>query len=607
MWCAENIILDERGWPHLADFGVAYVHHPEDPNQPHHDTLTCTLASGTKQYLGPEVFGKEHIHGPEADFWSLAVVAYELLFPKRPFEKHCAIEFITYLERALLKQRKLSREARVRELQAAGLNTSFADLSSCATLSPDKASYVRGSPSASASTSRESNTAFFPAVSRSGSFDNGAPHLQQHQQGLSEGYCSSVQYTPINTGTGHALRRSGSGSTSGYHSQASSRGSSPHGTSEMEVCGGGSEVGSMGCAGSGSMHRSCDRLEGLLLGGAAAAAPLASLSRPSTAGTPPQYARGISFDGLPAEGNTYFLPPLGCQSNDFGNGSTTPPRQAKVPRQGAFLPPASGASSPVKVLLQQQAQLQQQFTCNQKNPLGQSGPAQAQPQSQSQAQSSRISADPFSSGRLPYGDHWAVDEDPVLGPALRVHIPSSTTWGRLSPECIAYLKAAFDIRPSHRLSSRNIDAIRTHPWLAAHGLSDWQELYKRNYTPNFKPGKRFMREIFADPSNTMLPGAGNALHDPDGDSRGDSYFEARRQQQQGEGGDGYDQDPEATLPAEQQASFRGFRYTSAPLQQLFVNKEPDLPGLSTCTSCPSATTSAEALTAGSGGSSKMVC
>ena len=90
----ENIILDERGYPHLADFGVAYVCPDESGN------MTCNLASGTKQYLAPEVFTRSHIHGPQADYWSLGVVAYELLFSRRPFEKHCPISFITYLEKA---------------------------------------------------------------------------------------------------------------------------------------------------------------------------------------------------------------------------------------------------------------------------------------------------------------------------------------------------------------------------------------------------------------------------------------------------------------------------------------------------------------------------
>ena len=50
----ENIILDDKGYPHLADFGVAYVHSVSDSKP----SLACSLASGTKQYLAPEVFTK---------------------------------------------------------------------------------------------------------------------------------------------------------------------------------------------------------------------------------------------------------------------------------------------------------------------------------------------------------------------------------------------------------------------------------------------------------------------------------------------------------------------------------------------------------------------
>ena len=200
----------------------------------------------------------------------------------------------------------------------------------------------------------------------------------------------------------------------------------------------------------------------------------------------------------------------------------------------------------MKALLQQQAALHQQFSCNQKNPVS----AHSHDQSESL------------SGQVPFGDHWAVDDDAVLCSDLRVHIPSSNIWlGKISHECISFLKGMFDIRPSHRFSSRDVNAIRKHPWMQAHGLSDWQELYSRN---------------FADPSNTMLPGSGNALHDPDGDTAADTYFEARRQQQLME--DGVDATGDSgKLTPEQLASFRGFRYTSEALQGLFANKEPELP------------------------------
>ncbi len=67
---------------------------------------------------------------------------------------------------------------------------------------------------------------------------------------------------------------------------------------------------------------------------------------------------------------------------------------------------------------------------------------------------------------MPAGDHWAVDDDLVMPCDLRVHIPSSNVWlGKISHECVGFLKSMFDIRPSHRLSSRDIDALRKHPWM----------------------------------------------------------------------------------------------------------------------------------------------
>jgi serine/threonine protein kinase len=106
----ENIILDERGYPYLTDFGVAHVQSADAP------ILSCTLASGTRQYLAPEVFTKAHLHGPEADFWSLGVVAYELLFGRRPFDKHAPLPMINYLERALQAKRRQNKEKQMRRL-----------------------------------------------------------------------------------------------------------------------------------------------------------------------------------------------------------------------------------------------------------------------------------------------------------------------------------------------------------------------------------------------------------------------------------------------------------------------------------------------------------
>lgn len=57
----ENIIVDQMGFPYLADFGVAYVHPTSRRDAP--CGLVSQLASGTKQYLAPEVITRSHVHG----------------------------------------------------------------------------------------------------------------------------------------------------------------------------------------------------------------------------------------------------------------------------------------------------------------------------------------------------------------------------------------------------------------------------------------------------------------------------------------------------------------------------------------------------------------
>lgn len=96
----ENILLDDYGFALLADFGVAHVKPTVQQVQAGvEDDDYCYLRSGTKQYLAPEIFTKSHRHNYSADFWSLGVVTYELLHGIRPFEKHCPLPFVQYLER----------------------------------------------------------------------------------------------------------------------------------------------------------------------------------------------------------------------------------------------------------------------------------------------------------------------------------------------------------------------------------------------------------------------------------------------------------------------------------------------------------------------------
>jgi serine/threonine-protein kinase len=73
-----NLLLDERGDLHVADFGIASAAGLDSM------TLTGTIL-GTAGYLSPEQAQGERA-GPPSDLYALAVVAYELLSGHRPYE-----------------------------------------------------------------------------------------------------------------------------------------------------------------------------------------------------------------------------------------------------------------------------------------------------------------------------------------------------------------------------------------------------------------------------------------------------------------------------------------------------------------------------------------
>ncbi|WRT67153.1 uncharacterized protein IL334_004119 [Kwoniella shivajii] len=71
----DNILLDEKGHAHITDFNIA-VHFSE--------RRLLTGVAGSMAYMAPEVLTKRGYSAP-VDFWSLGILAYELLFGKRAF------------------------------------------------------------------------------------------------------------------------------------------------------------------------------------------------------------------------------------------------------------------------------------------------------------------------------------------------------------------------------------------------------------------------------------------------------------------------------------------------------------------------------------------
>ncbi|KAI8977002.1 kinase C-like protein, partial [Mycotypha africana] len=71
-----NILMDDQGHVHLADFNIATHIQP-------HKLLTSN--SGTGYYMAPEVY-KGGGYNEAVDWWSLGVTMYECVYRKRPFE-----------------------------------------------------------------------------------------------------------------------------------------------------------------------------------------------------------------------------------------------------------------------------------------------------------------------------------------------------------------------------------------------------------------------------------------------------------------------------------------------------------------------------------------
>ncbi|KAK7172455.1 hypothetical protein R3I93_002537 [Phoxinus phoxinus] len=83
----ENILIDRTGHIKLADFGSA-------ARLTANRTVTCSkLPVGTRDFMAPEILSGLSV-GPESDWWSLGVIAYEMIYMKSPFADGTATKTI---------------------------------------------------------------------------------------------------------------------------------------------------------------------------------------------------------------------------------------------------------------------------------------------------------------------------------------------------------------------------------------------------------------------------------------------------------------------------------------------------------------------------------
>ena len=87
----DNVLLDKHGNAHVSDFNIAV--YSRDLSKPH------TSVAGSVAYMAPEVVDPARPgYSWQIDYWSLGVVAYELLWHVRPYDGASAEAITTAIQ-----------------------------------------------------------------------------------------------------------------------------------------------------------------------------------------------------------------------------------------------------------------------------------------------------------------------------------------------------------------------------------------------------------------------------------------------------------------------------------------------------------------------------
>jgi serum/glucocorticoid-regulated kinase 2 len=70
----ENLVLDDKGYLRITDFGVAKVFQKENSSE----------TSGTPGYMAPEVMCAQN-HSYVVDYFAIGVIAFEFMYGVRPY------------------------------------------------------------------------------------------------------------------------------------------------------------------------------------------------------------------------------------------------------------------------------------------------------------------------------------------------------------------------------------------------------------------------------------------------------------------------------------------------------------------------------------------